>query len=139
MPGTSSGEQDDIVQKLEALTSANVCTDSRRLIRDVKELIVLLQNAPLNREHLETAVRVHAITPGTAKKYDHAIKFLQLATQLAKEPEFKELDRYAHIIKCLATPELAAQEQAKVLLEQASLCQRGWLRCSKGPSDSTRC
>jgi hypothetical protein len=83
MPGTSSGEQDDIVQKLEPLTSANVCTDSRRLIRDVKELIVLLQSAPLNREHLETAVRVHAITPGTAKKYDHAIKFLQLATQLA--------------------------------------------------------
>ena len=105
MPGTSSGEQDDILQKLEALTSANVCTDPTRLLRDAKELAVLLQNAPLpNREHLETAVRVHGITLGTAKKYDHAIKFFQLATQLAKEPEFKELDRGAHIIKHLATP-----------------------------------
>jgi hypothetical protein len=59
---------------------------------------------------------VSRITLGTAKKYDPAIKVLQLATQLAKEPEFKELDLDAHIIKCLATPELADQEQAKVLL-----------------------
>ena len=83
------------LRKLEAMTSANVCTDPTSLLRDAKELIVLLKNAPLNREHLETAVRVHGITLGTAKKYDHAIKFLQLATQLAKEPEFKKLDRDA--------------------------------------------
>jgi hypothetical protein len=73
MPGTSSGEQDDILQELGALTSASVCTDPTRLLRDAKKLVVLLKNAPLNREHLETAVRVHGITLGTAKKYDHVI------------------------------------------------------------------
>jgi hypothetical protein len=90
------------------------------VLRDAKKLIVLLQHAPLNREHLETAVRDHAVTLTTAKKYGHAIKFLQLATQLAKEPEFKKIDRTRTSSKHLATPELAAQEQAKVLLEQAS-------------------
>jgi hypothetical protein len=51
MPATSSGEQDDILQKLEALTSANVCTDPTRVLREAKKLIALLQHAPLNREH----------------------------------------------------------------------------------------
>ena len=61
--------------------------------------MALLQHAPLNREHLKTAVRgAAAIALTTAKKYGHALKFLQLATQLAKEPEFKKLDRDAHVI-----------------------------------------
>jgi hypothetical protein len=84
MHATSLGEQDDILQNLAALNSANVCTAPARVLRDAKKLIVLLQHAPLNREHLETAVRDHAITLTTAKKYDHSIKFLQLATELAK-------------------------------------------------------
>jgi hypothetical protein len=108
------------MRKLAALNSANVCTAPTVVLRDAKKLMALLQHAPLNREHLETAVRVHAITLTNAKKYGHAIKFLQLATQLAKEPKFKRLDRDAHIIKHLATPELAVRGQAKVLLEQAS-------------------
>ena len=74
------------LRELEALNSANVCAAPTRVLRDAKKLIALLQHAPLNREHLETAVQDHASTPTYSKKYDHAIKFLQLATQLAKEP-----------------------------------------------------
>jgi hypothetical protein len=74
------------LRKLEALNSANVCAAPTGVLRDAKKLIALLQHAPLNREHLETAVQDHASTLTYSKKYDHAIKFLQLATQLAKEP-----------------------------------------------------